>query len=129
MGAKFLSDVWFEQVDAAKASIAGFTVPTALQAVDINIRVSGDRDEVLCCMRGGVLEKGHVTDASVTLHVTQDLAYRLFIENDQNAGMQGFMSGALRVEGDMSVLMALQSVDPTDSLRAYQAKVKEMTEY
>ena len=56
-----------------------------------------------------------------------DLARRLFIENDQSAGMQGFMSGQIKIEGDMSKLMAMQTVQPSASQKALQKQILEAT--
>ncbi|MEJ2681247.1 MAG: SCP2 sterol-binding domain-containing protein [Gammaproteobacteria bacterium] len=128
MGVKFLSDQWFEHVEAARKAIDNFEVPPALQRVTLNITATHDGDEVRCCMAGGLFQQGHIEDAPVTLVLPRTLAYRIFIENDQGAGMQGFMSGELRVQGDMSVIMALQSVEPSKSHREFQAAVQAFTE-
>jgi putative sterol carrier protein len=53
---------------------------------------------------------------------------KIFIEQDQSAGMQAFMSGKLKVEGDMSKMMALQSIQPTESQKKLQEMVKEITD-
>lgn len=128
MGVKFLSDEWFEQAEAAKASIENFEVPAELKDAVINVTATGDDGEIQCCMNGGVFHKGHVDEAPATLILPKSLAFSVFIENDQAAGMQGFMSGELRVEGDMSAIMSLQSVEPTESQKAYQAKIQGFTE-
>mgnify|MGYP000170674213 FL=1 len=56
-----------------------------------------------------------------------DLAKRIFIEGDQSAGMQGFMSGQIRIEGDMSKLMALQTAQPTASQVELMKKIAAIT--
>lgn len=127
MGVKFLSDEWFEQAEAAKASVDNFEVPSELKDAVINVTATGDDGEIQCCMNGGVFQKGHVAEAPATLILPKSLAFSVFIENDQAAGMQGFMSGELRVEGDMSAIMSLQSVEPTESQKAYQAKIQGFT--
>jgi putative sterol carrier protein len=42
--------------------------------------------------------------------------------------MQAFMSGKLKIERDMSKMMALQSIQPTESQKKLQEMVKEITE-
>lgn len=40
--------------------------------------------------------------------VDYEVARKLFLEGDVSAGMQAFMAGQIRVEGDMSRLLLLQ---------------------
>jgi putative sterol carrier protein len=54
----------------------------------------------------------------------------MFIKGDQQAAMQAFMSGQIKVEGDMSKLMAMQSGGGAPGgadAAALQAKLKEIT--
>ena len=53
------------------------------------------------------------------------VAKKLFVDGDQAAGMQAFMSGQIKVEGDMSKLMAMGQGGGTDP--AIAAKIKEIT--
>jgi len=59
--------------------------------------------------------------------VKEILAKRIFIEGDQSAGMQGFMSGQIKIEGDMSKLMALQSAQPTDEQKQLMKQIQDIT--
>jgi len=127
MSHKFLSDEWFEAVETLKKETAELEIPAMLQDLTINLTVSGD-SEVELCLSNGLLKKAHDAEGAATMFLPADYAYRIFIENDQSAGMAGFMEGAIRVEGDMTRLMSLQTVQPTDSLVALQSKIKEMTE-
>ncbi len=42
--------------------------------------------------------------------------------------MQGFMSGQIRVEGDMSKLMAMQSARPSEEQKALIKQILAITE-
>jgi len=128
MGVKFLTEEWFAQAESVKSQMNDFQVPDELAALDINVTATGDDGEVHCRMSGGVFQPGHSDGAPATLILPKALAYSIFIENDQAAGMQGFMSGELRVEGDMTTIMSLQNVSPTQSQKDYQAKIQEFTE-
>lgn len=125
--AQFLSDDWFTAVDAAVAEAGDLNVPDVLADLIINISVTGD-NEVDMCMNAGQFQRGHIDDAPTTLILPDDLARRLFVENDQAAGMQGFMSGQIRVEGDMSKLMAMQTAAPSSEQIALQKKILEFTD-
>ena len=41
--------------------------------------------------------------------------------------MQAFMSGQMRVEGDVTKLMVLQTVQPSDDLKDLMADIREIT--
>ena len=74
-----------------------------------------------------VLELGHIENPDVTVTLPYDTAKSLLVDQDQQAAMQAFMSGKIKVEGDMMKLMALQTtqVDPV-ALEA-AARIKEIT--
>ena len=64
------------------------------------------------------------------LTVTTDYAtaYKLFVEQDQAAGMQAFMAGKVKVQGDMMKMMAMQTSMPQDEIAKTIAKeIKDIT--
>lgn len=128
MSFKFLSDEWFTKVDELKNAAGDLNVPVALHDLVLNIVVTdtewGDRE---ISLNAGNIEKGHHQNAPTKLILPVDLAHRLFIDNDQSAGMQGFMSGQIKVEGDMSKLMAMQTVQPSAEQRELQKQILEVT--
>ena len=51
----------------------------------------------------------------------------MFIDGNQQAGMQAFMSGQIKVEGDMTKLMAMQAGGPpTEEQQAFQVKIRDL---
>lgn len=128
MGFRFLSDEWFAEVEKLKGEAGDLEAPAALHDLVINIVVTGTEwGERHLSLVSGNLEHGHRENAPTKLTLPVDLAHRLFIDNDQSAGMQGFMSGQIRVEGDMSKLMSMQMVQPSAKQRELQKKVLEVT--
>lgn len=129
MSLKFLSDEWFAKVEELIAAAGDLEVPAALADLVLNVTVSDAADgDVELCLDGGNMKKGHQDGAPTTLVLPEDLARRLFIENDQSAGMQGFMSGQIKVEGDMSKLMAMQTAQPSGPQIELQKQILEITE-
>lgn len=128
MSLKFLSDEWFDKVEELKNAAGDLDVPVALHDLVLNVVVTdtewGDRE---LSLNAGNLEKGHHQNAPTKLVLPVDLAHRLFIDNDQSAGMQGFMSGQIKVEGDMSKLMAMQTVQPSEKQKELQQQILEIT--
>ncbi|MBZ2188213.1 SCP2 sterol-binding domain-containing protein [Alcanivorax sp. JB21] len=127
MSCEFLSDEWFAKVDELRAAAGDIEAPAALADLVINITIGTDNGEKQMALVGGMLEQGHHADAPTTMILPADLAKRIFIEGDQSAGMQGFMSGQIRVEGDMSKLMALQTAQPTGAQVELMKKIQEVT--
>jgi len=128
MSLKFLSDEWFAKVEGLIAAAGDLEVPTALHDLVLNVTVTdtewGDRE---MCLDAGSLKNGHQENAPTTMIMPVDLAHRLFIDNDQSAGMQGFMSGQIKVEGDMSKLMAMQTAQPSGPQVELQKAILEIT--
>jgi hypothetical protein len=123
----FLSDDWFDAVDGLRDEMP--EPPAAAKDLTINIVVAGgpegDRE---IHMAGGRFERGLAADAPTKLTVPFDVARSMFIEGNQQAGMQAFMSGQIKVEGDMSKLMAMQAGGgPTPEQIAIQEKLKALT--
>lgn len=127
MSVEFLSDEWFAKVKEIRDAAGDVSAPAALADLVINITVNGDGGEKALSLVGGMIEEGHRDEAPTTLILPADLAKRIFIEGDQSAGMQGFMSGQIRIEGDMSKLMALQSVQPTDDQKQLMKQIQDIT--
>lgn len=127
MSVEFLSEEWFAKVNEIKQAAGDVPAPAALEDLVINITVSTDSGDRAMALVKGMLEEGHHDDAPTTMIMPADLAKQIFIDGDQAAGMQGFMSGQIRVEGDMSKLMALQSAQPTAEQVAMLDQIKALT--
>ena len=62
--------------------------------------------------------------------VSFDTAKALFVEGNPQAAMQAFMSGQIKVEGDMTKLMAMQGggmAAPSEEQKAFQDKIQALT--
>lgn len=113
--AAFLSEEWFAKVAELTAAAGNLNVPPALASLALNLTVSGlPQGNVDIALNGGNFQKGHVAGAPTKLTLTADLLRKIFLEGDQAAGMQGFMSGQIKLEGDMSKLMAMQTARPSE---------------
>jgi hypothetical protein len=123
----FLSDDWFDAVDGLRDEMP--EPPAAVKDLKINIVVSGGPDgDREIHMAGGRFERGLAEGAPTKLTVPFDVARSMFIDGNQQAGMQAFMSGQIKVEGDMSKLMAMQAAGgPTPEQQAVQEKLKALT--
>jgi hypothetical protein len=126
----FLSDSWFDEVEKLRAEAPA--PPEGSGDLVLNIVVTGGPDgDREVSMSGGDFNRGLVDDAPTKLTVPYEVAKSIFIEGNQAAGMQAFMSGQIKVEGDMSRLMAMQGgggAAPSAEQQAFQQKLREITE-
>ena len=129
MGSTFLSEDWFDGVE--KISTEMPEPPAAMKDLKLNVVVvggpSGDRDANIT---SGAFGRGHVEGASTKLTVPFDVARSIFIDGNPQAAMQAFMSGKIKVEGDMTKIMAMSSslTSTTPEQQAFQEKLKALTE-
>jgi hypothetical protein len=121
----FLSDEWLTEVKKlADEAGTGSGMP---DSITLNMVVTGgpqgDRE---LHVTGGQFQAGLIDSAPTKLTVPYDVAKKMFVAGDQQAAMQAFMSGQIKVEGDMSKLMAMQGQSSGGSADL-QAKLQEIT--
>jgi putative sterol carrier protein len=123
----FLSDEWFDAVEGLRDEVP--EASAAVADLKLNIVVSGGPDgDREIHMAGGQFERGLADGAPTKVTVPYDVARSMFIDGNQAAAMQAFMSGQIKVEGDMTKLMAMQSAGgPTPEQQALQAKLQALT--
>ena len=108
----FLSDEWFTAVGAAIAehgAAASPPGPNVLMNLVITGTPFGDREFHMGARDGSPLfGTAHLDGADVTLTTDYATAKDVFVSGNQAAGMQAFMAGKVKVQGDMTKLMASQ---------------------
>jgi hypothetical protein len=129
MGHAFLSDSWFDEAERIRAEVDP-EVPAAVADLVINLVVKDGPDgDIEARMEAGRFVKGLADAAPTKLTVPYDVAKKMFVEQDQNASMQAFMSGQIQVEGDMAKLMSMQAGGPpSDDAKKVSDAVSEMTD-
>jgi putative sterol carrier protein len=123
---EFLSEDWFTAVDALRPEAPA--PPDVVKDLVINLTVTGaPAGDLELRIDGGQLERGHKEGAPTTMTVPYDTAKALFVQNDQAAAMQAFMSGQIKVTGDMTKLMMMQTVPPSEEQKAFSQKLADLT--
>jgi putative sterol carrier protein len=74
------------------------------------------------------MDLGHLDDAELTVTLDYDTAKAILVDGNPQAGMQAFMAGKIKVQGDMTKLMAMQQGSPDPAQLEAAAKIKEITE-
>jgi putative sterol carrier protein len=123
---QFLSDAWF---DAAEKLIHEHETAAPPTNLVMNLEVAdGDRTiQFFVGSKDGetLFGKGAADPADLTMSTDIDTARAVFVSGDQQAGMQAFMAGKVRVQGDMTKLM-MQGAGGGNT--ALTAALQEITE-
>jgi hypothetical protein len=130
----FLSDEWLAEARAIREKYAGQGGPIG-HRVKMNQIITntpfgeGDIELWMDTTSGEVrLERGRLDDADVTVTTDYETARKIFVDQDPQAGMQAFMSGRIKVQGDMMKLMQMQASAPDDTARKVADEIKAITE-
>ncbi|PNK61421.1 SCP2 sterol-binding domain-containing protein [Psychrobacter sp. FDAARGOS_221] len=124
----FLSDEWFAEVDRLTQEAGELNLPPALANMKLNLNVSDTANgDVNAYLANGVLKQGE-TDADTTIKIDEATLKQVALKGDMNEAMNAFMSGKIRIEGDMSQVMALQTSKPSPEQKELFKKIYEMTE-
>ncbi len=132
----FLSDEWLDEARKIRAEYEGKTAPI-VHSVKMNLVVTSipfSDDDILAHVDTStgelILEEGHLESQDLKVTVDWETAKAILIEGNPQVGMQAFMAGKVRVEGDMAKLMALQATpaaaDPSAAEMA--ARLRDITE-
>lgn len=125
---QFLSPEWFSKVSELRAAAGPLELPPQIAESVINVTLTDRQEGTDLHITGGEFIDGHVDSASVTLGLTSALARKLFLEMDMQAGMQAFFAGEIKVEGDVTKLMALQSYQPDAKQKALMDQIIAITD-
>jgi hypothetical protein len=74
------------------------------------------------------MDTGHLDEPDLTVTIDYDTAKAIFVEGNPQAGMQAFMAGKIKVQGDMTKLMAMQSGTPDPNAADVAKRIQEITE-
>lgn len=133
---KFLSEAWLEQAKAIRAEYEGKTAapPSEMRA---NLIITEAPDDVASGpieahmdTSGGDVEMdlGHLDDPDLTVTLDYETAKAILVEGNPQVAMQAFMAGKIKVQGDMTKLMAMQSATPDPVALEAAGRIKDITD-
>ena len=117
MAFPFLSDQWIDQArrirDEYQDRAPGSPSPLRVNVVVTDIPWDPGRVEGYVDTSAGTvdLEVGHLERPDVTVTLAHATARSLLVEADMQAAIAAFLGGRIRVDGDITKLIALQT-DP-----------------
>ncbi|WP_297422585.1 SCP2 sterol-binding domain-containing protein [uncultured Acinetobacter sp.] len=124
----FLTDDWFTKVAELTAQAGDLNLPPALNALAINLIVTDAAHQIELALASGKLQKGLAEHAKTTLTMDAETLRKVFLEYDMTAAMQAFMTGKIKVQGDMSQLMSLQTAKASAEQKALFKNILAVTE-
>ena len=125
--AVFLTDEWFEQVEQMGNEAGELNLPPALANMIVNLKVSDTEQDIEANFANGLLHRGLNDAATTTLLLDRSILQSIITDFDTNEIMGAFMGGKIRVEGDMSQLMAVQTARPSTEQKELYSNIKSMT--
>ena len=130
----FLSQEWMDEARKVREEYKGRTPPIAHQ-VRMNQVITevpfgdGTLQSHMDTTSGElVMEEGHLDEVDLTVTLDYATAKAIFVEGNPQAGMQAFMAGKVKVQGDMSKLMAMQQTTPDPVAAEIQQRIQDITE-
>jgi hypothetical protein len=123
----FLSPEWFAQVEQLIAQAGDLKIPAEMMAVEMNVTVATAQGEAAFYIKDGLLAQGHRTGAATSITLPEPLARKVFVDGDSAAGVQAFLAGEIKAEGDLAKLVALSTVEPSGPQRELTKKIAAIT--
>lgn len=75
-----------------------------------------------------VMDLGHLENPDLTVTTDYETARHIFLMRDPQLGMQAFLSGKVRIDGDMTKMMLMQTAMPqTDLADQVAAEIMAIT--
>ena len=130
----FLSKEWMEEARKIREEYKGKAqpIPHAIR-MNLNItdvpHVEGVFEAHMDSSAGELeMEQGHMDSPELTVTLDEPTAKAIFIEGNPQAGMQAFMAGKIKIEGDMTKLMVMQSAPVDPIAQEVGLKIKDITD-
>ncbi len=130
----FLTDEWVEQVRRLREEYRVRMRPVR-QQVKMNLVITevpfgpGNIDAHFDTTSGDIeMNLGHLQSVDLTVTLDYPTARAVFVDGNPGAGMQAWMAGKIKVEGDLQRLLpALQTSSVDAATIALATRIKEIT--
>ena len=128
----FLSDAWFDAVEGLRDKAPA--APEEVADIAVNMVVTGGPDgDRMLHFADGRFDRGLVEGAPTTVTLPHRVARSMLVDLDPEVAITAFMTGEIRVEGDITRLMELQQsagamLAPTPEQLAFIGELRELTQ-
>jgi hypothetical protein len=134
---QFLSDEWMDEAEKIREEFQGKGGPPP-HKIRMNLVITdtpegvaggGSVDAHMDTSEGETkMDLGHLENPELTVTLEYETAKAIFVDQNPQAGMQAFMAGKIKVQGDMTKLMAMQQSAPDPTQQQVAARIKEITD-
>lgn len=130
---QFLTDEWIAAAQGIQAELASELPESPPAKVNLVVPdapfANGEAVEFhLDTSDGLVFSSGRLDDADVTMTMPYAVAQAVLVEGNQQAGMQAFMGGQMKVDGDMMKVMTLQGAMANPAMATFREKLVAATD-
>ena len=130
---QFLTEEWVAAAKELREQFEGDT-PAPAHTVRMNQIVTevpfgdGEVKAYLDTSDGNMnMDLGELENPDLTVTVDYATAKAIMVDGNPQAGMQAFMAGKIKVQGDMTKLMAMQGGTPDPNAQKVADAIKEIT--
>ena len=132
MAYEFLSAEWIDAARAIRAELGDLGPAPVELTMNLTVTEAPFSSEHLLAYLDTTsgplaLEAGHVSNPHLSVTIAWATAKALLIDGQTQAVMSAFMAGKIKVEGDMSKLVALQNQPPDPRGEEVLAKLRALT--
>lgn len=125
---QFLTQAWFDELHTLNANAGELNLPPTIATLIININITGDTP-VMLHLKDGKIAQHHVDNATSTISIDKETLGDIIAQNTTEVAIEAFMMGKIRIDGDMSQVIALQSAKPSPEQKALFKSIKAMTQF
>ncbi len=129
-----LSDEWLDEAKSIRAEYEGRggTIEHSVRMNLVVVEVPFGEGQVHAHADTStgelVLDLGHIDPADLKVTIGYDVARAILVEGNPQVGLQAFMQGKIKVDGDIAKLMALQTASPDPTAAEIAARIQAITE-
>jgi len=129
----FLSDEWVEEARRIRQEFEGkggaMPHQIRMNLVITEVPFADDSIDAHMDSTDGQLrlDLGHIEPVDLKVTLDYGTAKAILVEGNPQVGMQAFMAGKIRVEGDMAKLMAMQATPPDPAAQEVASRLRAIT--
>ena len=132
----FLSDEWVaearkirEEFDGQEGAAVPHQIRMNLVITEVPFSADKPIDAHMDSSDGQLkLDVGHIDPVDLKVTLDYVTAKSILVEGNPQAGMQAFMAGKIKVEGDMSKLMMMQATPPDARALEVATRLRAITD-
>ncbi len=130
----FLSEDWVSEAKKIREEFDG-QAPAPAHVVRMNQVITevpfgdGEVNAHMDTSSGSLeMDLGHLENPDLTVTLDYATAKAIIVDGNPQAGMQAFMQGKIKVQGDMTKLMAMTQGTPDPVAAQVAERIKDITE-